>query len=68
MGRREHSVVVDSDSWTKREDKNHNFHQGKSDRRTMGGTCCTGMKQSDAGEGKHRVMPHNMLASIPDPS
>lgn len=79
MGRGEHSVVVDSESW--RQQKNNrkkqwftSIHteeetQENSESREMGGTCGTGMRQSDAElSAQCRKTPHIMLRSIPDPS
>ncbi len=52
MGGREHSVVVDSECWTKTMEKNSDSHlkktQENSERRTTGGTWCAGMRRSDA--------------------
>lgn len=78
MGGREHSVVVDSDSWTKTTEIDIDSHlywhitEENSERRTTGGTWCTGMRQSDAERKEDfpelRVTPHIILMSIPDPS
>lgn len=57
MGGREHSVVVDSESWTKTMERNSDStpkwthdrrHKRNSERRTTGGTWCAGMRQNDA--------------------
>lgn len=54
MGGGEHSVVVDSESWTETTERNSDSHLYRhttqdSERRTMGGTWCAGMRQrSDA--------------------
>lgn len=53
MGGREHSVVVDSESWTKTTERNSDSHLYRhitedSERKTTGGTWCAGMRQSDA--------------------
>lgn len=52
MGGREHSVVVDSECWTRTMEKNSDSHlqktQQNSERGTTGGTWCAGMRRSDA--------------------
>lgn len=78
MGGREHSVVVDSDSWTETTEIDSDSHlywhitEENSERRTTGGTWCAGMRMSDAERKEDlpelRVTPHITLMSIPDPS
>lgn len=57
MGRGEHSVVVDSESWTETTEKTGWFtpiqapnrrHRRTVESKAIGGTWCTGMRQSDA--------------------
>lgn len=57
MGRGEHSVVVDSESWTETTEKTQWFtpiqahnrrHRRTVESKATGGTWCTGMRQSDA--------------------
>lgn len=53
MGGGEHSVVVDSESWTKTTERNSDSHLDRhitedSERRTAGGTWCAGIRRSDA--------------------
>lgn len=55
MGGREHSVVVDSESWTTTAERENNSDSHlcghtteDSEGKTTGGTWCAGMRQSDA--------------------
>lgn len=74
MGGREHSVVVDSECWTKTTEREKQWfipiETDKEETRwrdkTMGGTWCAGMRRSDAELGEEVHTSYSM--SIPDPS